>query len=583
MSVTTPHAPPTATRLTALGLALVALSTLMYEILLTRIFSVTMWYHFAFVAISVAMFGMTVGALIVFLQPAWFPIAHAKRQLAIGSRVCSRSSSLLSFLTQLSIPFRVHPSVVAIYAIVFTYAVIAVPFVLERRARVARADAVPARCRPALCRGPDRRGARLRAARLGARDHRWPDRGARRSARWRRSAAVAFALRRRLAAPRAHERTHVAALLLVSAAGHTALVWRGFPVLRILYVKAGFEARPLYERWNSYSRIRVEGNPERLEKPYAWGLSRVYPEDRRVQQLHLDIDVAAGTVMTKAAATPRRSSTSKYDVTNIGYYVRPRRPRPGHRRRRRARHPVGAAFRRRVGRRRRDQPQHYRNGERALRRLHRTSRSRIRGCASSTTRRAATSRAARRRFDMIQISLIDTWAATAAGAFVLSENSLYTVEAWELFLKHLRPGRCAERVALVFPRSSRRGLSHDGARLGGARASRSRSIRRRTWRSSAARAAMAAQPVPTASAHCSSAPRRSRLRISRPCRTPRLGCASTSCSARRLPPIRRSRRWRPDAISTPSRRATRSTSRRRPTTHRSSSTCCGCATCCGWI
>lgn len=30
-----------------IGLFLITLSTLMYEILLTRIFSVTMWYHFA--------------------------------------------------------------------------------------------------------------------------------------------------------------------------------------------------------------------------------------------------------------------------------------------------------------------------------------------------------------------------------------------------------------------------------------------------------------------------------------------------------------------------------------------------------
>lgn len=55
------------------GLFLVTLATITYEIALTRIFSVTMWYHFAFVAISVAMFGMTVGALIVYLRPAWFP------------------------------------------------------------------------------------------------------------------------------------------------------------------------------------------------------------------------------------------------------------------------------------------------------------------------------------------------------------------------------------------------------------------------------------------------------------------------------------------------------------------------------
>ncbi len=39
------------------GLFCVTLATLMHEILLTRIFSVTMWYHFAFMAISIAMFG----------------------------------------------------------------------------------------------------------------------------------------------------------------------------------------------------------------------------------------------------------------------------------------------------------------------------------------------------------------------------------------------------------------------------------------------------------------------------------------------------------------------------------------------
>jgi hypothetical protein len=44
------------------------------------------------------------------------------------------------------------------------------------------------------------------------------------------------------------------------------------------------------------------------------------------------------------------------------------------------------------------------------------------------------------RADIIQISLIDTWAATASGAFVLTENSLYTVEAWRTFLDHLAPG-----------------------------------------------------------------------------------------------------------------------------------------------
>ncbi len=44
------------------------------------------------------------------------------------------------------------------------------------------------------------------------------------------------------------------------------------------------------------------------------------------------------------------------------------------------------------------------------------------------------------RFDVIQMSLVDTWAATGAGAFTLSENGLYTLDAWRVFLSRLSPG-----------------------------------------------------------------------------------------------------------------------------------------------
>ena len=40
-------------------------------------------------------------------------------------------------------------------------------------------------------------------------------------------------------------------------------------------------------------------------------------------------------------------------------------------------------------------------------------------------------------YDVIQASLVDTWAATAAGAYTLTENSLYTVEAFDDYLDHL--------------------------------------------------------------------------------------------------------------------------------------------------
>src|SRR5436853_4903365 len=43
------------------------------------------------------------------------------------------------------------------------------------------------------------------------------------------------------------------------------------------------------------------------------------------------------------------------------------------------------------------------------------------------------------QYGIIQASLIDTWAATSAGAYVLTENGLYTKEAWISFLNHLTP------------------------------------------------------------------------------------------------------------------------------------------------
>ncbi len=42
-------------------------------------------------------------------------------------------------------------------------------------------------------------------------------------------------------------------------------------------------------------------------------------------------------------------------------------------------------------------------------------------------------------FDVVQMTLVDTWASTAAGAFALSENNLYTVEAFTEYFNHLKP------------------------------------------------------------------------------------------------------------------------------------------------
>ena len=51
------------------------------------------------------------------------------------------------------------------------------------------------------------------------------------------------------------------------------------------------------------------------------------------------------------------------------------------------------------------------------------------------------------KYDVIQMTLVDTWASTAAGAFALSENNLYTSDAFYQYLNHL-----TDNGVLVFTR-----------------------------------------------------------------------------------------------------------------------------------
>ena len=48
------------------GVALISATLLMTELALTRIFSVVMYYHFAFLAISIALFGLSASGVFAF-------------------------------------------------------------------------------------------------------------------------------------------------------------------------------------------------------------------------------------------------------------------------------------------------------------------------------------------------------------------------------------------------------------------------------------------------------------------------------------------------------------------------------------
>ena len=88
------------------GMFLISLATLMYELVLTRIFSVLMWYHFASMAISLALFGMGSAALLVYLKPNWFPFANTR---SIAARCSILFALSVALFFAIFVLFRMQP------------------------------------------------------------------------------------------------------------------------------------------------------------------------------------------------------------------------------------------------------------------------------------------------------------------------------------------------------------------------------------------------------------------------------------------------------------------------------------------
>jgi hypothetical protein len=430
------------------GLFFVTLATLTYQLLLTRTFSVTMYYHFAFVAISVTMFGMAVGAVAVFLRPATFVPARANRHLALGSAAFA-VTTVASYLTHLSIPFVIDSSLVTAYGIALTYVALSVPFVFSgmvvsialtrftRQVSALYAADLGGAALGCLVVGPMLRFTDAPTAVLAtaavAGVASWLFATAEPGVRHRSDDAatpIPAGVRRLCAG--------VALLLIAAASAHAIAARHNAAWLRLVWVKGQYEGRPLVEKWNSFSRVRVIGDGEKYVRPSGWGLSSTLPKDRSARELHLDIDSYAGTELTRFGGDPADVEHLRYDVTNVAHYVRPSSRvivvgTGG------GRDVLSAlAFKQKsvvgveinegiielVNRRFGDFTGHLDRDPR-VRFVNDEARSYIARLND--------------RADIIQISLIDTWAATSSGAFVLTENSLYTVEAWRTFLDHLAP------------------------------------------------------------------------------------------------------------------------------------------------
>jgi len=418
------------------GIAAVSAALLMTELALTRIFSVTMYYHFAFLAISIALFGLSASGVFVYVLRTRLASAEPRELLAAASLLYAAATlGALFCLVRIRVGLTYTPAnlarMLAIYSLAALPfltggAVIALAFTrLSRIVNVVYAADLLGAAAGCLMLIPllnwlGAPGVVLTAAALAA------------------IGAVFFTphrAKRRVAA--------AAGLLLALPLGAQTL---GLAPFDVTVTKGHENDRVLFSKWNSFSRVAV------YDRPHGdWSLSPRF-NGARGESLFMDIDSAASTPILRGGAGAE-ATYLRYELTTLGYHLIQRTPGftalvigPGG-----GRDLVSALL---FGARRVDGVEinpiiardvmlerfrDYSGG------IYAHPRVQVHvDDGRSFVRRS------RQQYDVIQASLVDTWAATAAGAYTLTENSLYTAEAFGEYLDRLTPGGLLTITRWVF-------------------------------------------------------------------------------------------------------------------------------------
>ena len=109
------------------GILLVSAAVLLVELLLTRIFSVTMFDHLSFLVVSLAMLGFGASGLLLTLSPQRFPEEKLFTQTAIAAALFA-VSSVFAVKVSLRFPITLEVSAANWKRIGLIYGVNAVPF-----------------------------------------------------------------------------------------------------------------------------------------------------------------------------------------------------------------------------------------------------------------------------------------------------------------------------------------------------------------------------------------------------------------------------------------------------------------------
>lgn len=397
----------------ALGIALASFAALLLELALTRLFSVVLFYHFAFLAISIALLGLGAGGVFAFTRKAWlarWPTAMLAQRLCVASAI----AMLVALEVVLRVPVSLKLTPGNFIRLTEVYLAAAVPFFFtglmfslifarepERISHLYGADLMggAAACLAVVpllnfIGGPN---AIVFAALAMA--------GA---------GAVWSPANRKMAV------TLAGAFALLIAAN---LALQG-KIIDIVYAKGMRRDKPwrLYSRWNAISRVEVDqiGTSKYIiiDADASSAIMNVDPHKWQDTVWQHDLMAAAPAVVNVlrpegdyAIIGPgggvdalRAVANGSKNVTAIEI------------------NPIIAddVMRGKYA----DYAYHL--YERPEVHLHvQDGRSFI--------------RSSKDKYDVIQMTLVDTWASTAAGAFALSENNLYTVEAFKEYFDHLKP------------------------------------------------------------------------------------------------------------------------------------------------
>lgn len=413
-----------------LGLALVSGGVLALEVLDTRLLSVLTWYSLAFLVIAMGLFGLTAGAVYVYLRPERYDSERLAASLADDARRFAWAVPA-SYVLLLVIPLRAEPVATTVVLFVAFAAAIALPFAAAGTivaaaltksplpvGRVYAVDlagaALGAPLVPVLIRGVGGGTAILCVGVVGA------------------LASIAFA---RAADDR--RRIRRGALACLGLAALSAGNFASESGLVPLWVKGRAEHREHVELelWNSFSRVQVLKAAHVPAALWGGGARCAAPV---VHQRGIEIDGHASTPLYLVGNDLEALRFLDCDVTSAVHAIRP----------------TGSIAIIGVGGSR-DIQAALVAGHSPIVGIELNDRviEVLKGPLGKDTGIAgrpevslvvdeARSWLERHpdRFDVIQASLIDTWAATGAGAHALGENSLYTVEAFELFLDRLQPG-----------------------------------------------------------------------------------------------------------------------------------------------